>query len=280
MEKVLHRITPLKSQARVAWWGDESQMQVKSKPAAAMLLVIVVLFSLVWVNSAWNSAPVSPTAEQTGTLFQVSQFNTFSKGNYEGNVTYAELAKHGDFGIGTVNGLDGEMIALDGVFYQIPVEGTPRQISAAAQTPYATITFFETDQTIHLPDSLNYSQLTAYINSSLPAYNTIYAIKVHGTFDYAKARSVPLQTRPYPPLADAVANQTVFTLGNVSGTAVGFWFPSSMDGVDFAGYHLHFITDNLSAGGHLLDCTAQNATLEIDQIGKFEMLMPGNVNPP
>ena len=255
-------------------------MQVKSKPVAAVLLAIVVLFSLVWANSAWNSGSNITALENTGTLFQVSQFNTFSAGNYEGNVTYAELAKHGDFGIGTVNGLDGEMVALDGVFYQIPVEGTPHQIGVTAQTPYATVTFFKADQTIHLLDSLNYSQLTAYINSSLPAYNTIYAIKVHGTFDYAKTRSVPIQTKPYPPLAEAVSNQTVFTLGNVSGTAVGFWFLKSMDGVDFAGYHLHFITDNHSAGGHLLDCIVRNATIEIDQIGKFEMVLPGSVNPP
>lgn len=118
-------------------------MQVKSKSVAVVLLVVVVLFSLVWTNSVWNSGPNTIASEDTGTLFQVSQFNTFSAGNYNGNVTYAELANHGDFGIGTVNGLDGEMVALDGVFYQIPVEGTPRQTSATAQTPYATVTFLK-----------------------------------------------------------------------------------------------------------------------------------------
>ncbi len=256
------------------------EMQVKSKAAAAVLLAIAVLFSLVWVNSNWNSGSNVTNSRATGTLFQVSQFNTFSAGKFEGNVTYAELAKHGDFGIGTVNNLDGEMIALDGVFYQIPIEGTPRQINSATQTPYATITFFKADKTIQLASALNYSQLIGYINNSMPAYDAIYAVKVHGTFDYAKARSVPMQEKPYPPLAAAVANQTVFTLGNVSGTAVGFWFPSSMDGVDFVGYHLHIITDSHSAGGHLLDCIVRNATIEIDQIGKFEMLLPGNVNPP
>jgi alpha-acetolactate decarboxylase len=56
--------------------------------------------------------------------------------------------------------------------------------------------------------------------------------------------------------------------------AVGFWFPSSMDGVDFAVYHLHLITDSHSAGGHLLDCIVRNATVEIDQTCQFNMVLP------
>jgi acetolactate decarboxylase len=121
---------------------------------------------------------------------------------------------------------------------------------------------------------LNYSELTEYINGILSSENAIYAIKVHGTYDYAKTRSVPLQTQPYQPLTEAIKNQTVFTLDNVAATAVGFWFPSSMDGVDFIGYHLHLITDSHSGGGHLLDCIVRNATIEIDQTRQFNMVLP------
>ena len=205
-------------------------------------------------------------------LFQVSAFNTFSSGKYDGTTTFSELAKHGDFGMGTLNGLDGEMIALDGVFYQVPVDGKPVQISANAFTPYATVTFFDADLTLHV-DGLNFSELTSYIDQSLPSEEKIYAIKVSGTFDYAKTRSVPPQTQPYPPLSEAVSHQTVFELPNVSGTAVGFYFPNSMSGVDFAGYHLHFLTDDRAAGGHLLDCVIKNATLEIDYTDKFSLLL-------
>ena len=100
----------------------------------------------------------------------------------------------------------------------------------------------------------------------MPSEDAIYVIKVSGVYDYAQTRSVPKQTEPYPPLTEAIKNQSIFTLNNVSATAVGFWFPSSMDGVDFAGYHLHLITDDRTAGGHLLDCIIRNATVEIDQI--------------
>ena len=98
--------------------------------------------------------------ENRETLFQVSPFNTFAQGNYDGAVTHDELAEHGAFGIGTLNGLTGEMIAFNGVFYQVPVDGAPRQIGASEKTPYATVTFFEADQTSQVADALTYSELT------------------------------------------------------------------------------------------------------------------------
>ena len=213
-------------------------------------------------------------AQNRDTLFQTSPLNTFALGNYDGELNYGELADHGNFGIGTLNGLDGEMIALDGVFYQIPVEGAPRQIGSNEKTPYATVTFFETDQTFHVVDAMNYSEVTAHISELLPSENAIYAIKISGMYDYAKTRSVPIQTKPYQPLAEAIRNQTIFHLDKVVATAVGFWFPDSMDSVGFAGYHFHLITEDRSAGGHLLDCIMKDFTIEIDQTKKFSMLLP------
>ncbi len=69
-------------------------------------------------------------------------------------------------------------------------------------------------------------------------------------------------------------NQTVFTLNGVEGTLVGFFFPGSMNGVDSVGYHLHFLADDHTAGGHLLECTIKNAIVEIDQINSYHLLIP------
>jgi len=239
----------------------------------ATSVLVAVIFSAA-LYAVWQLSFSVSVIEDRETLFQISPFNTFALGNYDGEFTYGELAEHGDFGIGTLNGLNGEMIALDGVFYQIPVDGTPRQISSSEKTPYATVTFFDADQTCQVADALNYSELTAYISGLLPSENVIYAIKVHGTYDYAETRSVPVQSKPYPPLTEAVKIQTGFTLSNVAATAGGVWFPASMDGVDFTGYHLHLVTDDYGAGGHLLDCIVRNATIEIDQTCSFKLVLP------
>ncbi len=237
---------------------------------AVVIIVAIIISSFVVLESE----PGANQSENQNTLFQISAFNTFSAGNFDGNTTYGELEKHGDFGMGTLNDLNGEMIALDGKFYQITVSGIPRQISLSEKTPYATVVFFHADQSIQVASASSYSQLLTEINSSLPDYNAIYAIRVHGFFDSAKTRSVPSQTKPYPTLAEAVKNQTTFTLSGVEGTAAGFYFPSSMEGVDFSGYHLHFITDNHLAGGHLLECNVRNATVEVDKINNYYLQIP------
>jgi acetolactate decarboxylase len=48
--------------------------------------------------------------------FQTSTIAALLDGAYDGDVTFAELAERGDFGLGTLDGCDGEMIALDGSF--------------------------------------------------------------------------------------------------------------------------------------------------------------------
>ena len=234
----------------------------------------LVLISVALLVVAALPAALYFSRSEKDSLYQVSAFNVFSAGNFEGNTTYSELAEHGDFGIGTLNGLNGEMIAFNGKFYQIPTEGVPRQISSSEKTPYATVTFFNSDKSFQVANATSYSELTGKINSTLPNYNAIYAIKVHGFFTLAETRSVPIQNEPYPTLTEAVKNQTIFNLSNVKGTAVGFYFPNSMNGVDYSGYHMHFLTDDYLAGGHLLECNLRDATVEIDQINKYNLLIP------
>jgi acetolactate decarboxylase len=250
--------------------NERGHLAAKKRYIAATVIVLAVIISLGAFYEVWQVQP----CRNERTLFQVSPFNTFSEGNFDGNTTYAELAKQGDFGIGTLDGLNGEMIALDGIFYQIPSNGTPRQIGTTEETPYATVTFFEPTLTLQNAGSMNYSQMVTYINGTLPNHGAIYAIKIHGVFSYAKTRSPPLQTPPYPNLTEALRNQSVFTLSDTQGTAVGFYFPNSLNGVDSVGFHLHYITDNRDAGGHLLDCTAQNVTIQIEQINNYRLAIP------
>jgi acetolactate decarboxylase len=207
-------------------------------PIAAVAVVAVVLVAAFY----------EPTSPEQDTLYQVSPFIVFSAGKFDGNTTYAELATFGDFGIGTLNGLDGEMFALNGIFYQIPTDGTPREIGSAEKTPYATVTFFDQDQSFQVTNVNNYSQLKSEIDQVLPNHDIIYAIKVVGYYNFAETRSVPKQTEPYPTLTEALENQTIFMLNEVEGTAVGFFLPESMTGVDSVGYHLHFLTDDLASG--------------------------------
>ena len=61
-------------------------------------------------------------------LFQASTIAALLEGAYDGDLSFAELAEHGDLGLGTLNGLDGEMIALDGRFYRADVDGSVTEV--------------------------------------------------------------------------------------------------------------------------------------------------------
>jgi acetolactate decarboxylase len=249
---------------------------LKNRWILIAVLALIVVVSGVALYTLSQSQLGTNTAESRETVFQVAAFKPFAEGEFDGITTYGELAKHGDFGIGTLTGLDGEMVALNGVFYQIPIDGKPRQISSTEETPFAMVTFFEVDQTLHVADAMNYSELKAYIDQNISPENAMYAIKIHGDYDYAKTRSVPMQTEPYPTLAEVIENQTIFTLNNVTGTMAGFRLPSYMDEINVAGYHLHFITDDETSGGHVLECIVRNAVIEIDYTYEYELTLPEN----
>jgi acetolactate decarboxylase len=249
---------------------------LKIKWVTITLLSLIFLASCVILYTIAQSQLKINVAGDRDTIFQVAAFKPFAQGYYNGIISYSELEKYGDFGIGTLNGLDGEMVAINGVFYQIPIDGRPVKIDSTTKTPFAFVTFFEVDQTFHVNEPMTYSDLTAYIDQAISPEGAMYAIKVQGVYDYVKTRSVPKQTEPFPTLTEVISNQTIFNLSNVTGIAAGFRLPSYMDEINVAGYHFHFITADETAGGHLLDCIVRNATIEIDYIYNYELLLPEN----
>jgi len=163
-------------------------------------------------------------------LYQVSTINALLQGVYDGVIPIGELETHGDFGIGTFDGLEGEMLALDGNYYQIKTDGIAYPVSENMTTPFATVIPFEADKNFRLEKPMNLTGLEKYLDLNLPSENMFYAVKIDGNFSYLRARSVPKQEKSYPKLADAVSNQTVFELENVSGTLVGFRTPDYIQG--------------------------------------------------
>jgi len=210
------------------------------------------------------------------TLFQTSTIGALMNGLYDGTMTFKDLGSNGDFGIGTFEALDGEMVGLDGQFYQVKSDGVAYIVNDSMKTPFAEVTFFEPEEFMALNGTSNLTEVENYLDSRLVTKNIFYAIKMDGTFDYVKTRSVPAQMKPYPTLSEAVKGQKVFEFNNVSGTVVGFRCPDFVKGVNVPGYHMHFITADRSAGGHLLDFTLENASLMVDSLSEFEMDLPNN----
>jgi acetolactate decarboxylase len=212
----------------------------------------------------------------TDVLFQTSTINALMEGVYDGATTFADLKKNGDFGIGTFTALDGEMIGLDGAFFQVKSDGTVTAVPDDARTPFAVVKHFSPGAIVPISGSRDLAGLMRELDALLPTKNTFYAIRIEGTFPRIKARSVPAQRKPYPGLAEAVKNQSVFEFGDIRGTILGFRSPDFVQGINLPGYHFHFISADRKSGGHLLDCLIEGATVALDETGDFHLLLPEN----
>jgi acetolactate decarboxylase len=241
-------------------------------------LAIVLVFCGAAIYTSFTRLPTtSAVPEDHETLYQVSTIGALMQGVYDGVQPVGEIKKHGDFGIGTFNALEGEMIVLDGVVYQAKSNGMIYSVPDNTTTPFATVTYFEPDFSATTRGPMSFSEFSTNMSTRLPSQNMIYAVRMQGTFPHIKVRAIPAQQKPYPTLTDAAKNQSVYTYADASGTVVGFYTPVFFKGLNAAGYHLHFISDDRHTGGHILDFEVPaNSTVEYDITPGFEMMLPTN----
>lgn len=212
--------------------------------------------------------------ERAQEFFQSSMVSALLQGVYDGEMTFGELAEHGDFGLGTFNALDGEMICLDGAFYQLRSDGTAHVVGPDWKTPFASVMFFETEMERAIDDPMTRADFESLLAELAPRKNGFYAIRLDGLFSRMKVRSVPRQEKPYPPLVEVVKNQPVFEFENIRGSLIGFRLPDYTVGINVPGYHLHFIDDARTRGGHMTEFMLENGTLRLDHTVDLHLEIP------
>lgn len=211
-------------------------------------------------------------------VFQASTVAELVDGEYDGDVDFAELARHGDLGLGTTNGVDGEMIALDGRFMRADIEGTIHDIDPATRTPFAVLVRFSPTHEFDLTGRLANDDFLASIDRRVGDPDQVHALRLDGRFERVHARSVPRQTKPYPPMDEIVANQHTFDFSEVEGTMVGFRFPDYAKGVNVPGYHLHFVTADRTRGGHVLECSPDGVRVQVDDASDLQVELPAGIS--
>lgn len=206
-------------------------------------------------------------------IYQASTIDALLAGVYDGDMPLREVRKHGDLGLGTLQHLDGELILLDGQFYQVKVDGRVYSPPLDTLTPFAAVCRFRPEQRFAILQG-DMARVESLIDRQAPNQNQFLAIRIDGHFRTMRTRSVPAQRRPYPPLKDVTAQQAVFDMQNVSGTVLGFRSPPYVGGVNVPGYHLHFISEDRSRGGHILGFDMVTGVVELDRLNRFEMKLP------
>jgi alpha-acetolactate decarboxylase len=217
------------------------------------------------------------THQHTGRGNEVYQFSTISAlldGVYDGDVTVAEILRHGDFGLGTFNHLDGEMIILDGVCYRLRADGTATRAALSDLSPFAAVARFHSDIEIPIRTPATRAGVLAAIDDKLASTNLLYAIKITGRFAELRTRTVMAQRKPYPPLTKATEDQAETRITGATGFLVGFRTPDFEQGISVAGYHLHFLDDDRTGGGHVLDFELEHGDVAISGASQLHLSLP------
>jgi acetolactate decarboxylase len=207
------------------------------------------------------------------TLFQVSTSGALVQGIYERAVSTNLLLNYGDFGLGTFENLDGEMVVLDSAIYQIKSDGTVTKITGDVGTPFAVVAFFVADQEQTIESASSFEEITQLCDKYRDSNNLFYALRIDGHFTHIRTRAMQA-TLDGLPLAKAAAIQPEFDFKEIDGTLVGIWAPQFSSAINIAGYHFHFLSEDHTKGGHLLECSGANLRLRIEKLSEFHLSLP------
>lgn len=237
----------------------------------ASLLAGAMLF-----NTATTSA--APTVKNDReSIYQIALLQSLAMGHFDGAITVKQLKTFGDTGIGTFEGLDGEMIVLDGVVYRANQNCKINVVADKVTVPFSNVTFFDKDFSVDLRDIADFKTLQAELDKHVAEHgaNSFYMVKLHGVFNEMHIRSEAGQSKPYPTLVESLqATQKEFTPTNITGTIVGLYCPEFMNSLNSVGWHFHFISDDKKTGGHVLDLNLKSGTAQFDKTDAFRMNLP------
>jgi len=227
----------------------------------------------------FNTATAAPTQDKE-TVYQVALLQSLAMGYFDGSITVKDLKTHGDTGIGTFEGLNGEMIVLDGVVYQADQDCKINVMSDKDKVPFSNVTFFEKDFSVKLKDVPSKAELEKILNEILDkrGRNSFYVVKMPAKFNEILVRSERGTKEPYPTLVEALKTQKEISPKNIEGTIVGLYCPDFMSSLNSVGWHFHFISADKKIGGHVLELNINSGEAQLDKTDNFQMGVPKKKN--
>lgn len=210
-------------------------------------------------------------------FYQAGLFIGMLQGVYEGDVDFKTLAKHGDFGLGTFDGVDGELVAVNGKFFRIDADGVATIIAPEKKTPFAVVSKFQKTTAFTIENINSLADLSKVLDNHISTPNIFYMLRIDAELEWIKLRSESCQTPPYRPLADTLPQlQRSFELAHSSGILVISRCPAYSAAFTIPNYHYHYITNDETTGGHVFDLKLKTGKVMINAIREFNMILMNN----
>ena len=211
-------------------------------------------------------------------MYQVSTLQALAMGHTRSVVEVQELMKHGNTGLGTFAGVNGEMIVVDGQCYRANEDGTVEEARPDMGVPFASVCTLSGARSFELGEFSNVDELKKELNNKIEedfGLNCMHMVRIDGIFKKIDARSESAYNAIHVSLKDILsANQRAFVFDEVKGTLICVYYPDFMDGINLSGWHLHFISDDRTQGGHVFDLEMEHGDVRLDKISNIELQLP------
>ncbi|WP_158288347.1 acetolactate decarboxylase [Mucilaginibacter psychrotolerans] len=218
---------------------------------------------------------VSAQQKKYNYMYQYGIADAFLAGLYHGTLPVKEMLPHGDFGLGAPDVLDGELIIYNGKAYQTRATGETTLMADTAKIPLVLSTNFKADTAFYINSPADKKTVLGQIDYYLKKANGLYAIRVSGEFALVKTRAFPRADKePFLPLASILDRQHFFSMPNISGTLIGFKLPQYLSSVTIANYHFHFLSADMTKGGHMTDMAVNKVKVEIAVLQGIDIQIP------
>lgn len=249
---------------------NKNKWKIRQKVNMSVLpLAILLLAGKSFAMSVEESKALMPSVS----LYQLGNASALFSGFIEGEMNFQTLMSKGDFGLGTFNDINGELVAVNGKFYKIGQKGVTTLVDPNWKSPFVELVKFKDTNKIHIANVDSYEVLKQTLANKLDNKNIPYAIKVTGTFSYLKLRS----RSPRKTTDNNTNIEETYIVNNSKGTLVGYWFPEYLLSLTVPAFHFHFIADNHQLSGHVLALKTTEATVAINKISQIEMAFPQTI---
>jgi len=195
-------------------------------------------------------------------IYFVSVVDALFNNVLESNISVSDVLKHGGFGIGTLDSVEGEMVIYENSVYTATGEGDLHCVEGSSKTPMAIVTNFIPSISIEAKN-VSFKKLLEIIDDKIINKNLLYAVKIEGVLSEIVLRCHDKQSRPFDEFKVILNKSKIFKKNNIKGVLVGFKLPHYIKNVNLVGYHFHFVDEKRKIGGHVYDGLFDKANVEI-----------------
>ena len=199
-------------------------------------------------------------------IYQTGTINSLVNAVYDGDRNISWIRTQGDFGLGALPMMDGELIVCDGVFYRADANADLSIPADDAILPFAVVSHFKPDQRLDLLNT-DFAETVDYRAGYIASKNLIYTVMIDGLFTRVHLRSEKCQPKTYRKMNETMPQlQRVYEREDIDGTLVGIWYPDYLSQINVAGFHFHFVDKERTTGGHVFDFQLARGQVAIQTI--------------